>query len=278
MSLIVVATILGVAYSQTVGNTGWNMLETTWNLNVFDGFYPVPLTVSAAQSKGWQRLLKCGDTGSPGNVYTLGGDLSSMPIYNADGNIAGIILGMVNPGASEETSASPFVEYTMENGTTFWGVQGTFRDPSTICTAGTSGNVQVGDRLWFPNGNGRGKTYAVPLTRNESALAADGWVLGACFPQMGYHYWRYMTVNMNCNDTYAIFLLYNGGKLNAWGIALGHDDRPTLTSYRWEHPSGSEIQYFFAPNGMPACLPKQGVLTTQHIFMTNPAFDNCPLE
>ena len=90
---------------------------------------------------------------------------------------------------------------------------------------------------------------------------------------MGTHYWRDMTVDMDCDDTYPIFLLYNGGALDAWGIALAHSDRPYLSSYRWEHPGGSELNYFFQSGEIPTCLPDAGTLSTQHIFLTNPAWN-----
>lgn len=85
--------------------------------------------MSDAENKKWVQLLSCSDTGSPGNVYWLGGDLSSMPIYNEDGYIAGIILGMLNPGATAKTQSTinPYTQYTMPNGTQFWGVQAYFR-------------------------------------------------------------------------------------------------------------------------------------------------------
>eukprot|EP00486_Rosalina_sp_Unknown_P007078 CAMPEP_0201571022 /NCGR_PEP_ID=MMETSP0190_2-20130828/13592_1 /ASSEMBLY_ACC=CAM_ASM_000263 /TAXON_ID=37353 /ORGANISM="Rosalina sp." /LENGTH=283 /DNA_ID=CAMNT_0047995249 /DNA_START=20 /DNA_END=871 /DNA_ORIENTATION=+ len=271
--------LFSIAYSQTSGETGWDLVETTWNINVFAGFYPIELTVDAAKKKNWQQLLTCSDSGSPGNVYTLGGDLSSMPIYNADGYISGMILGMLDPGASSETinKINPYTQYTMSNGTKFWGVEAYFRDPDTICKSGQTKNGDVGDRLWFNNGDGSGNYYKAPLTQNASVLNSTGWELGACFWQMGYHYWRYMSIDMDCDQTYPIFLLYNGGKLNAWGIALAHSDRPDLTSYRWEHPAGSELDYFFQSGEIPKCLPNQGTLSTQHIFLTNPAYDLCPL-
>lgn len=147
------------------------------------------------------------------------------------------------------------------------------RDPDQICTKGAAKNGEVGDRLWFNNGDGEGIYYKAPLTQNNTILNETGWSQGACFWQMGTHYWRYISLDMNCNNVYAIFLLYNGGKLNAWGIALAHDDRPYLTSYRWEHPSGDELDYFFQKGQIPKCLPNQGVLSTQHIFLTNPAYD-----
>eukprot|EP01084_Bolivina_argentea_P073680 133683_1 len=274
--LALLLTFFANANSQTVGNTGWTMLETTWNINAFAGFYPVPLTESEAKNKKWVPMMKCGDSTSPGNLYSDAGDLSAMPFYNADGQISGLILGMLNPGASSETSSQPFVQYHLKNGTKFWGIQANFRNPSTTCESGKGGNEKIGDRLWFAQ-RSQSSFYKAPLNQSKEALESNGWVYGACFWQMGYHWWRYITVNENCNDMYPIFLLYNNNKLNAWGIAMAHEDRPKLTSFRWEHPGGSELNNFFQPGTIPACLPKQGTLSTMHIFMTNPAYDLCPI-
>merc|ERR1712087_63022 len=169
------------------------------NLNVFEGFYSVPLTESSAVSKKWAKLMSCGDSTSPGNLYALQDDLSSMPFYNADGNIAGIVLGMFNPGSSSKKS--PFTEFKLSNGTSFWGVQANFRDPAKICQSGSSNNVKVGDRLWFTNGN-HNDYYEAPLYQNKSTLEGAGWVTGACFWQMGYHWWRYISADADCNGLY----------------------------------------------------------------------------
>ena len=67
----------------------------------------------------------------------------------------------------------------------------------------------------------------------------------------------------------------NGGKLNAWGIALAHSDRPYLNSYRWEHPGGSELGLFFQSGTMPSCLPNMGTLSTQHIYLESAMKDFC---
>jgi len=255
-----------------VGDTGWTELATTWSLAPFQGFYPVPTTLDAAQSQNWDEMLTCSDDSRVGYLYADKEDLSSMPFYNSNGQLYGIMLGMTNPGETSEIP--PFNSYTLQNGTTFWAVQAYFRDPSLVCSSSeVSTNETIGDRLWFRTGNN--SFYEVPLLENTTALDSDGWVMGACFVGMGMHYWRYVDVNMNCNNTYPIFLLYNQQKLNAWGIAMAHDDRPYLTSYRWEHPGGQSLQCFFQKGDMPACLPKQGTLSTQHVFMTNPFWDLC---
>jgi len=213
--------------------------------------------------------MSCENETSPGNVYWLGNDLSSMPFYTNSGLLAGIILGMTNPGASSEYA--PFNKYILPNGTVFWGVEANFRDPQMICTNNNS-NDKVGDRLWFKDED---YYYEAPITENATILNNDGWSKGACFVGMGDHWWRYANASTPCDDTYPIFLLYNSGKLNAWGIAMAHSDRPYLTSYRWEHPGGSELKWFFEPGQMPTCLPNQGTLSSQHVYMTNPLFDSC---
>jgi len=257
--------------SSAIAGSGWTELSTTWSAVPFQGFYSVPLTLSAVKSKGWNEMLTCKNDPKVGYLYAENGDLSSMPFYNSYGQIYGIMLGMTNPGKSSEVP--PFNSYTLPNGTKFWGVQAYFRDPTTVCSsAAASKEEKVGDRLWFRNGN---TFYKAPLMENSTILDADGWLKGGCFVGMGVHYWRYMSVDMNCNNAYPLFLLYSQQKLAAWGVAMVHDDRPYLTSYRWEHPSGDSLKLFFESGDMPTCLPNQGTLSTQHVYMTNPLWDNC---
>jgi hypothetical protein len=53
----------------------------------------------------------------------------------------------------------------------------------------------------------------------------------------GLHYWYDLSKNMDCDNLYPVFLLYNGGVLNGFGWALGMD----LKDYspRIEHPPQS---------------------------------------
>ena len=102
-------------------------MHRTWNLDAFDGFYSVPITEANAIKDKWVPMMNCSTSGSPGRVYSDAGDLSSMPFYNVDGYIAGIILGMLDPGASSETYDMPFVKYKLPNGTVFWGIEANFR-------------------------------------------------------------------------------------------------------------------------------------------------------
>eukprot|EP01084_Bolivina_argentea_P279925 478637_1 len=275
-----VTLLLAVVYGEY--EPDWDSLKTTWNINPFAGFYKVPLTDQDAKSQGWEKLMSCNDDTSPGYVWWKDGDLSSMPIYNAHGYISGIVLGMNDPGESAK-NREPFTQYTMPNGTIFYGVQGNFRDTEQICDVtnpvsnGWAKGGSMGDRLTIVNGDAPGKDLDAPLLEDQSALSALGFRRGACFWAMGAHYWRYDTVDQDCNTMYPVFLLYTKGKLNAWGIALAHDDRPNLKSKRWEHPGGKVLYGFFAKDQTPKCLPNQGTLSTQHVFMTNPAKNTCPL-
>ena len=57
------------------------------------------------------------------------------------------------------------------------------------------------------------------------------------FIQIGVHYWYNSRKDMSCDEFYPVFLLYNGGKLNAFGWAFN----AALTSNRVEHPPKSSI-------------------------------------
>ena len=92
---------------------------------------------------------------------------------------------------------------------------------------------------------------------------------------MGDHYWHGISSDMSCDEGYPIFLLYTRHKLIGWGVGMSHSDRPSLTSYRWEHPGGSDFKHFFQESNFPKCLLQQGTVSTQHIFMTNPIWNNC---
>eukprot|EP00485_Elphidium_margaritaceum_P009832 CAMPEP_0202685402 /NCGR_PEP_ID=MMETSP1385-20130828/1145_1 /ASSEMBLY_ACC=CAM_ASM_000861 /TAXON_ID=933848 /ORGANISM="Elphidium margaritaceum" /LENGTH=292 /DNA_ID=CAMNT_0049339737 /DNA_START=69 /DNA_END=947 /DNA_ORIENTATION=+ len=277
---------LSITYSDypTSGVTKWNQLKTTFGTNPWSAYFPVEITESKAESKKWVQVMSCESSGGVGNVYIEDDDISVMPIYGQNGQVFGIILAFYDPGETSKTSWYPFVNYTLFDGTVVYGVTAYFRDPSTVCTEGNAYEAEVGDRLWIAQAavgaDTDGGYLKVPLTEDEDGLDQHGFAKGACFWGMGQHYWRYMSVNMDCNEAYPIFLLYNGGVLNAWGIAMAHDDRPNAEavkkySKKWENPSGDSLKFFFGKGQMPLCLPKQGEMITMHVYMNNPAYNLC---
>merc|ERR1740123_1120963 len=273
-SFIIVMIALSTA--QLIGDTPWDTIKTT-----FPKFLPVPLNQSEAIRQGWKAIKTCDDTITPGNVYAavINGtvDFSSMPIFNADGQISGFIIGMRTPGAlAINATNSPYKSYyTSINGTapiSFWGIEAMFRDPSTVCTAGSTLDISFGDRLWFANDNHSSYTK-VPLNESTHALNDADWSLGACKDvpfRMGDHWWRYLSTDGDCNDAYPIFVLYDGGVLHAWGVAMGNEDRPFYNSTRWEHPAGATLTSFFLEGEAPTCLAAQSKLyNSQHVYMTS---------
>lgn len=59
----------------------------------------------------------------------------------------------------------------------------------------------------------------------------------SCIFCIGVHYWFNSRKDMSCDEFYPVFLLYNGGQLNAFGWAF----QSALTSPRVEHPPKATI-------------------------------------
>ena len=55
---------------------------------------------------------------------------------------------------------------------------------------------------------------------------------------LGRHYWYNISANMDCNDFYPMFLLYNRDRLTGFGwVAQGNAD-----SSRYEHPPPNRLK------------------------------------
>lgn len=61
---------------------------------------------------------------------------------------------------------------------------------------------------------------------------------------IGVHYWLDATRDMSCDRFFPVFLLYNGGVLNAFGWAFQAD----LSSSRYEHPSHASFAVSLSPD------------------------------
>ena len=53
------------------------------------------------------------------------------------------------------------------------------------------------------------------------------------FAPLGQHYWYDISADMNCDDFFPVFLLYNKKQLKGFGWNVGAN----LTSERFEHPT-----------------------------------------
>ncbi|KAK3104840.1 hypothetical protein FSP39_011415, partial [Pinctada imbricata] len=197
-----------------------------------------------------------------GRRYVKDNDYSAIVIYDNNGYIAGIQAGIPNdlkPGyPSAFLKNHPFVL----DGDKYY-ITAYFVKPSLICGDGRSANDYssqgTGTDLYLQNSTN--PLAATMIPHQESSINKTDWVKGKCFAAMGVHYWYNTRLDMPCEEFFPMFLLYNGGVLNAFGWAFQGD----LTSPRVEHPPQNVISQFMDP--VPSCLYKAGTLSTLHIYV-----------
>jgi len=250
----------------------WNQLRVRFDFNPFRAFYRMPRTVSDAVKEKWEKL----DNACEGNKFlgqryvlrketTL--DYSIILLFDVNGYIAGIqtsVSKQFSRPYPPSKQRPPFIQ----DGFYRYVITAYFVDPSIICTRGRT-NVDFEQQ-----GTGTGLYLQLSEKPLESTMMpmkqADiqaPWVTGKCVPLMGDHIWYNVTKNMDCEDHLPIFLLYNKGKLNAFGWATLTE----LHSPMYEHPATSVLNKFFKE--VPQCLLTQEHITTQHIYFDSP-YDN----
>ncbi|XP_022290234.1 uncharacterized protein LOC111101877 [Crassostrea virginica] len=249
----------------------WDGLKVTWGLNPFSStaFANMPRTEPEATNSGFTMISGCGHPDFLGKRYMKDNDPAVILIYDVNGYIAGIQAGIPTTLGNGYPSANlkkhPFVTDGDKHYITAY-----FVPPDSICNHGrTSGQFQAqgtGTDLYIQNGTDPMASVRIP--HQESAIASTAWVRGHCFPAMGVHYWLDATQDMSCDRFFPVFLLYNGGVLNAFGWAFQAD----LSSSRYEHPSHLSFAAFMNP--VPSCLYNAGTLSTLHIYLNgNPQTD-----
>ncbi|XP_032217785.1 uncharacterized protein LOC116601181 [Nematostella vectensis] len=230
-------------------------------------FDRMPVTKSDAVSKGWKLTKSCDASNAfAGNRYVLNGDIATMLLLDNNGLLAGIQMGVSK--SEVPAKSAPWVSEG-----DMYVITAYFRDPSSVCSPVTKRHVtkEYGDRLVIQNGASISSLITIPY--KEEGLKGSSWVEGKCFPLMGQHYWYNISNNMNCEDFYPVFIMYNGGELNGFGWNIQKD----LKSLRYEHPTPDKLKYFFHSATRPKCLDTAGPLTTQHIYMDWPYNNICYL-
>jgi len=274
--MLSLALVLGVlAGSQAfllddlVRQNKWDGLKVTWGPNPLSSSYFVnqPRTVKDATAQGWVKISSCDMTAAwRGERYVKNGDYAIILLFDVAGYIAGIQTSI------KPTAAYPNVEQTppfVKDGDRMT-LTAYFVPPSVICTTGRS------DADFAQNGTGpylslqlTGKPEASTIVpSDETGMASTMWTKGKCFPTMGVHYWYNLSEDMDCKDFRPIFLLYNSGKLTAFGWAMN----TPLTSPSYEHPTSTVIPLFMQTP--PKCIMaagSSGALSTQHIYLTSSA-------
>ncbi|KAK3769832.1 hypothetical protein RRG08_028499 [Elysia crispata] len=271
--LALVAFLVGPAFSK------WDGLRVTFGRDPTTFFRVQPRTVAAATAQGFVPVNNDNCTASSsynGRAYVKHGDHSITLLYDVNGFIAGIQAGittqefnannMVYPNPNVRP---PFVTDGITNDRFI--ITAYFTDPSTICSVGRFQSdfdlEGTGSGLWLQTGSYPSNVTRIPM--QESQVGAP-WVEGRCFPVMGKHYWYNTTKTMDCYDVTPVFLLYNGGQLNAFGWSFPLD----LASPNYEHPTAPVFPHFFSV--IPDCLYQLPKMSTMHIFLTaNPFINNC---
>ncbi|XP_071174656.1 uncharacterized protein [Mytilus edulis] len=253
----------------------WTNLKVTWGINPLSStsFVAMPLTENAAKSQGFQKISDCGDSsGLHGIRYVKDNDMNLILIYDVQGHIAGISAAvptnMANGWPHAFLKGHPFIKSGNHH-----HISAYFVDPAIICASGRTTALYhqqgVGTDLYIQNGTDP-IADSIKIPHLQSGVTSTHWTKGKCFPTMGLHYWYNIRKDMSCDEFYPSFLLYNGGKLNAFGWAFIAD----LTSSRLEHPPQSAISGFMNP--VPDCLLNAGKLSTMHIYLSdNPVLDTC---
>ncbi|XP_028400232.1 uncharacterized protein LOC114523489 isoform X2 [Dendronephthya gigantea] len=240
----------------------WTDLKVT-----FRKFSSLPETMRDAEKGGWKKTASCNDVSSyfRGNRYVLGSDTSTMVLYDSKGDFAGIQFGIAKSLATHKSFKK---SHWNEEGDSFV-ITAYFTHPSRICQG-----ERTKDNLFIQTGPTPNDLMSIPY--EESNLGPTPWVKGKCFLLMGQHYWFNVSKDMSCDDTFPVFLLYNKQKLIGFGWAMIADLQKTK---RVEHPSQSQVKYFFDEKTQPKCLAEQGIkLTTQHVYLKKyPWFIICPL-
>ncbi len=133
-------------------------------------------------------------------------------------------------------------------------------------------SFETGDRLVFV---GDSKVINVPL--NEADLKSV-FSKGGCFPTMGRHYYAHVdqtpfTESIQPSEIMPVFLLYNNGKLNAFGWIFN----AWLDGDRYEHAPESSASIFLP--AVPSYLKQPTAnkdLSSIHIFLdSTPALNIC---
>jgi len=147
-----------------------------------------------------------------------------------------------------------------ETGGNFYYLTAYFTDPKKICDTKIHRSEDIGDKLVFLAG--KEKYVEAPLLSKDAG--GTKWILGSCYYAMGTHYWYDISSDMDCDDIFPVFLLYNKGKLTGWGWATDVH----VKSSRVEHPSSKLIWLFFKKETFPKCVPQIDFHSTQHVYFT----------
>ncbi|CAH1257656.1 Hypp1872 [Branchiostoma lanceolatum] len=257
----------------------WDGLRVTFGVSPFgNNFDRLPRTKEMAEQEGWTLFgpNRCTAGTWRGFRYVKDNDPAVTLLFDKNGYIAGLQMGVLKSELPSDGSIPPQqVTPPWIEDKDMWLLTAYFIQPSDICSDGrTEAEYQdegTGTDLYIQTGpNPTSDIMTIPL--QQSDLEGTEWTEGKCFWGMGKHYWWNLRVDMDCKEFYPVFIMYNGGKLDAFGWNIG----TYLGSPRYEHPAAG-FGMFMDP--VPTCLADHsGSLSTMHVYLTNgypPFFNHC---
>ncbi|XP_019628073.1 PREDICTED: uncharacterized protein LOC109472673 [Branchiostoma belcheri] len=257
----------------------WDGLKVTFGVNPFgNNFDSMPRTTDMAEEKGWTQFGEktCSAGTWQGFRYVKNSDPAVILLFDKNGYIAGMQMGVYKSDLPSDGSIPPSritPPWIEDRSKDMLLLTAYFIQPSKICRAGrTDAEYQAegtGTGLYIQTGpNSTSDVMAAPLRQAD----ADGtdWTRGECFWAMGQHYWYKFRPDMNCDDFYPVFLMYNDGRLNGFGWNIN----TVLDSPRYESPPTGALSLFFAQK--PPCFDEhvRRGLSTLHIYLDDSPSSN----
>lgn len=247
-----------------------------WDRLLVNFFKPTafPLTEDQALNEGWMNDATC-DSNNPfyGNRYAKGSDISTRLLFDSSGKLAGIQATITE---SDDLIPSPIrprsSAFVPDDHGNYLLTAYFTNKPKDICKKkrhrrsakdGDTLVLQMSDVRWC-------KPQFMEIPLDEKKLGNTKWVKGRCFTRMGVHYWYDISPEMHCDQVLPVFLLYDQAsqRLKSFGWAT----LANITSPFWEHPPAQYLQFFFKV--VPKCvanLAQQKLISTQHVYLTDPA-------
>jgi len=269
--LVVTSCLAVFSSADTVSQKGQNMTTMEWTtLQVnFKTKSPMPLREQDAKERGWKLLSNgCSENNTTcfhGYRYIRPDNVErSVLIYDAVGTIAGMQLAFESRLKKEAYGkyAGAYTEVTdQDDGITRYYMTAYFSEPSNICNTNRNDHIIGENKLFFEIGEDR--YMEIPLTLMNVSASFGRWIKGNCYPSMGmgHHFWYDISKDMDCNDFFPFFIMYNSaGQLHAFGNAVGVNVTGHL-----EYPPLQSLPMFFQRSTIPSCF-SEVVISTLHNF------------
>ena len=248
--------VLIICLHDTLGSPRWDGLKLRFGI-----FKDMPRTETSARDQGFTQLTECDENPRfRGKQYTKDNDTMIILLFDVNGYIAGIQTGVqkgLSNGFPKNDIQPPFIE----DGE-YFKLTAYFIDPTIICRRGRSGgqfqNQGTGSDLFIQNGNNPEED----ILEIEHSEANTTWAKGLCFPKMGFHYFKDLREDMQCDTFFPVATLYYNGLLTGFVWSFGAILNSTVIDLEYPEPE------FFKElmQTVPTCLQTLR-RSTLHVYL-----------